>query len=137
MRICAGLLQVYLRSHMGFSQDIVRPAHQAGYFEQFKMSGMLIQVSPRSPVMAVTVVSPGSSPGQCDCSLQHVHSASLDGPCESWNVQTPAQVMKDVLEASNDVQGSSLKVPTMTYMYTPSLSHFSAPVSENHNVCVT
>ena len=59
MRICAGLLQVYLRSHMGFSQDIMRPAHQAGCFEQFKMSGMLIQVTARSPIMAVTVVSPG------------------------------------------------------------------------------
>ena len=69
MRVCAGLLQVYLRSHMGFSQDIMRPGHQAGCSEQFKMSGMLIQVTSRPPVMAVTVVGPGSNPGQCDCSL--------------------------------------------------------------------
>ena len=66
-----GLLQVYLRSHMGFSQDIMRSAHQAGCFEQLKMSGMLIQVSARSPIKPVTVVSPGSSPGQCDCSLSY------------------------------------------------------------------
>ena len=69
MRVCAGLLQEYLRSHMGLNQDIMKPAHQAGCIEQFKMSGMLIPVTARSPVMAVTVVSPGSSPGQCDCSL--------------------------------------------------------------------
>ena len=70
MRVCVGLLQVYLRSHMGFRQDIMRPAHHAGCFEQFKMSGMLIQVTARSPVMAVTVISPGSSPRQCYCSLR-------------------------------------------------------------------
>ena len=50
------------------------------------MSGMLVQVTARSPVMAVTVVSPGSSPGQCDCSLStgilcRAESRTKNGHC--------------------------------------------------------
>ena len=52
----------------------MRPAQQEGRFELFKMSGILVQVPARSPVMAVTGNSPGFTPAQYDCSFRGVMS---------------------------------------------------------------